>query len=232
MSEKIADIFKLTHISMQCLLNDYMSNNPGGEDTIHMKKRFNSGMLVSDEIVNSLFALRVTRRDAKELGACIDGYPKTEGQMNYLKNTLKIDPTFVIVLECPEHLITERNRIVDTQTGQKYSLQMVRESDDFELKNRIQQVANESTQVMQKRIANWDNTRKLLHRFYDKKVVTINVEKMTEEETVEKIVFLLSKLRTNLGSPNDLRSSAVRDSSVIPSKPADLDEKKEKHIAE
>lgn len=180
---------------MQSLINDYISDNPGGDDTIEIKQAINRGARVRDDIANSLFSLRINRKDAKELGACIEGYPKTEAQIQFMRNTLKIEPTFIFILECSDNYSFERYRVFDSITANHYSIQEVKNSGDVPLLGRIQQLANERKPVLSKRIEGWDITRRGLLKYYESKTMNINIEKYTESQVFEKITFILRTMR-------------------------------------
>ena len=153
------------------------------------------GTRIRDDIVNSLFALRVKKRDSTELGACIDGYPKSDSQIGYLRNTLRIEPTFVFVLECSERLLMDRQKILDLPTGKKYTLLQAKESGDYKLLSRLTQIANESKQALHNRIENWDMTKRSLLKTFESKVVTINIEGLDEAQIVDKVIFMIGKAR-------------------------------------
>ena len=127
---------------MQSMLNDFVAQNPGSEEALAIKTCMQEGTRIRDDIFNSLFAMRVMKRDSTELGACIDGFPKSDGQIAYLRHTLKIEPTFIFMLECSERLLMDRQQILDLQTGKKYTLPQAKETGDYKLLSRVSQIAN------------------------------------------------------------------------------------------
>jgi adenylate kinase family enzyme len=180
---------------MQCLLNDYIAENPGADETMEIKRCFADGTRVRDDLVNALFGVRIRRHDTRELGACIDGFPKTEGQVNFMKNTLRIEPNYVFVLECSEESLAERNRIFDVKTSKKYSIEEARQTGDYALTHRITQAIEDSAQAFKNRVDSWETTKRDIFKGFEGKIVTIHIEKQTEQQIVEKIEFIVRKMR-------------------------------------
>lgn len=192
-THRISDIFKLTHISMQSLLNDYVSDNAGSEEALDIKRNFESGGQTKDEIVNALFASRFVRKDAKNLGTCLDGFPKTESQANYFKNTLKAEPNFVFILHLNDQQIYQRNHILDPVTGKKYLLSEAQSSGDYGLLNRINNIARENEDVLQKRIDHWELAQRTLNKYYEQKIHKLDASKYSENQIVEMISHTIRK---------------------------------------
>lgn len=191
-SKMIAESLKMVHVSVQCLLNDFVYENPGHEDTIQISNCFEEGKHVDDNLVNALFGKRINRVDARELGACIDGFPKNDAQIQFLKNKLKIEPTYIFLLESSETIIPEKSRIFDPLTGKKYLLSEAQQLGDYNLLNRITDLANEKHEVLQKRLDNWHLTRRVLEKHFGSKIIKIDTQKFTDEQVVEKISFYLN----------------------------------------
>lgn len=194
-SKLIAEKFRLRHISMQCLLNDFIAENPGADETLDIKRCAAEGTRVRDELVNALFGVRMRKHDAKELGACIDGYPKTEGQVNFMKNSLRVEPNYVFVLECSEDKLTERNRIFDVKTSKKYNLEEAKQAGDYALAHRVSQALEDSSQAFKNRVENWELTKRDISKGFEGKIITLQIEQQTEEQIVERIEFIVRKMR-------------------------------------
>jgi adenylate kinase family enzyme len=184
----------LTHISMHSLLKDFLFENPGEEDALAIKKSLMNGENSPDNITNALLALRATRKDARELGACIDGYPMTEGQVSYLRDTLKTEPSLVILLECSDNFVTDMAEYVDPISGNTYTLEQAKTSNDSVLYSRIRQMYEEELETLHSCIENWELTKRALIKAYEQKVVSIDLEKQPESHIVQKIEFMLRSM--------------------------------------
>lgn len=180
---------------MQAILNEFVADNAGTEHALEIKRSCEAGDQVRDELVNGLFALRFNRRDARELGTCLDGFPKTDSQAHYLRHALKAEVNFVFVLQLTDNLVHQRHHFVDPVSGQKFRLADAKASGDYGLLNRISQAAEESHELVQKRIDHWELTSRTLNKFYESKIHKIDVEKLTEDQIVEKIAFIMKKFQ-------------------------------------
>lgn len=63
--------------------------------------------LISDEIVSGIVKGRINRADCKLHGFVLEGFPKTEVQVG-LMDEIKLEPNFVISIECSSDLAKER----------------------------------------------------------------------------------------------------------------------------
>ncbi|HLH05320.1 MAG TPA: nucleoside monophosphate kinase [Bryobacteraceae bacterium] len=74
-----------------------------------------SGKLVPDELVNRLVEERLARPDAKQHGAILDGYPRTQNQAAVLLELLKTGGYRAVVV----HLVVDYERIVARLGGRR-----------------------------------------------------------------------------------------------------------------
>lgn len=75
-----------------------------------LKVSLASGDLVNDDAVNDLIKSRILQQDAGR-GFILDGYPRTEGQAQFLDAVLKendLPKPKVILLESPDDVVTKR----------------------------------------------------------------------------------------------------------------------------
>ena len=179
-SQRIADSFKITHLSLQSLLIDYIAENPGDEDALEIKRKLMSGLSPPDSIVNALVGVRMSKKDVRDLGLCIDTYPNTEAQVDYMRSSLQIEPTFIFMLECSDNFIFKEQLLVDSLTGKSVTLEQARASNDPGLLNRISELARESKESLQNSIETWDLTRRTLFKHFENKVISINIENRRE----------------------------------------------------
>lgn len=192
-AEKVADAFSLTHISIQSLLANFIVENPGEEDAIEVRKKLASGLNPPDEITNALLATRLACKDAKDLGVAIVDYPRTEGQLAFLKNTLLIEPTIVIMLECSDNFIMTEQRFVDPVTGQHLTLQLAKTSGDLGLIHRISQLSEETKEFAVNSIEKWELTRRTLLKHFEQKTVSLWIEDKSEHQIIEQLSHILRK---------------------------------------
>jgi adenylate kinase len=108
------------------------------------------GELIPDEIIIGLLNERLNQSDCQICGFVLDGYPKNLVQLNCM-NDLKIQPTAIVVLDCPEDLMMERieSRMIDSATGKIYNKSNIPASND--IKSRLAKIPNESKDILQKR---------------------------------------------------------------------------------
>ena len=74
-----------------------------------------SGHALQDNVVNDLVGERLKQSDCKVNGWILEGFPKSKGQMSYLKNSLRIKPSNILVLDQPDEESIRRlkNRRID-----------------------------------------------------------------------------------------------------------------------
>lgn len=189
----MAEEFKLTHVSIQSLLNDFVSENHGDEDAIEIRQKLLAGLNPSDDITNALLAARLARKDAKDLGVIIDGYPSTEAQVQYLTQTLEIEPTVVFMLECSDSFVFSEQAFVDPVTGVTTTLEAARAGNDHSLLLRINQLAQEGREAMQNSIERWELSRRTLLKHFEHMAITVSLEGRTEHQIIEHITQILRK---------------------------------------
>jgi adenylate kinase family enzyme len=87
------------------------------------------------------------------MGFCLEGYPKTEEQNQYLKDIIKIRPDIVFVLDCPDHIIQQRLKKFkcDPVSGRMYSDSEIKELTSASLVNRLTDLPNETEETIKTR---------------------------------------------------------------------------------
>lgn len=63
--------------------------------------------VIPDEIVSSILKGRLEKADCKLHGFVLEGFPKTESQVKLLQS-MRLEPNFVIHLECSEDIAKRR----------------------------------------------------------------------------------------------------------------------------
>lgn len=85
------------YISSELLLSDQIAKKTEvGKLAISY---IDKGQLIPDNIMNGLINDRVSQVDCHLQGFVIEGYPKTDVQLDSL-SSLKINPTLIVVIEC------------------------------------------------------------------------------------------------------------------------------------
>ena len=120
-AEVISNKLKIPHISTGDMLRESIRNNtPLGKKA---KKIMDSGKLVSDEIILGIIKERVSMEDCKT-GFLFDGFPRTIGQADGLKN-LNIDIDIVIEISLSDEVIISRmsGRRIHLSSGRSYHIE-------------------------------------------------------------------------------------------------------------
>lgn len=176
---------------MNSLLNGYVAENPGEEESLAIKRALSSGELPEDQIMNALFSARASRKDAKELGMCVDGYPLTETQVAFLRETLGVEPSLVIMLECSDNFVISNAEYVDSLTGKSLTFEEAKTTQDPQLVKRIGQQVNENEEPLYASLEKWEMAKRTLSKAFEQKVVSFDIEKSSESQVIESIEFLL-----------------------------------------
>lgn len=193
MSEKLAEEFKFTHVSIQSLLTDFIAENPGDEEAIEVRRKLVSGQNAPDEIANGLLAARLARKDAKDLGVVLVDFPQTDAQLQFMKTGLQVEPSVVFMLECSDSFVLAEHVYVDPLTGKSLTIDQAKASGDHGLLQRITQLARENSEALQKSIERWELTRRNLVKHFEHQTVSINIENRTEKQIIEQLTHILRK---------------------------------------
>lgn len=100
----LADTFSIPHISAGYLLREMKSDSSN-----HLAKEIASlidnGQLVSDDLVNQIIKNRIKKDDC-HLGYVLDGYPRTEEQVNFLDSISNIN--YVFLIDVKDEVVIDR----------------------------------------------------------------------------------------------------------------------------
>jgi adenylate kinase len=114
----LAEIFSLKHVSFgdaikECLVNDTALVYPYTLD------KYNNGELAPDDVL-----FKVADKYLSQNGFILDGFPRTQGQMDYVLNNFKIDHCIYLELEEETAIsrLKERGRSDDTDESIKRRL--------------------------------------------------------------------------------------------------------------
>lgn len=95
--------------------------------------------------------MRIQQPDCQIHGYVLDGFPKTNNQMQMLEE-LKIHPTLFVILECKDEVVYRRlaNRKIDPVSGSIYDEETAQSLDPM-ITNRLFPVPNEKPEVLNRR---------------------------------------------------------------------------------
>ena len=120
-AEVISNELKIPHISTGDILRESIRNKTSlGEEA---KKIMDQGKLVSDEIILGIIKERVSKDDCK-FGFLFDGFPRTIGQADGLKN-LNINIDLVLEISLSDEVIISRmsGRRIHLSSGRTYHIE-------------------------------------------------------------------------------------------------------------
>ena len=120
-AEVISNELKIPHISTGDILRESIRNKTSlGEEA---KKIMDRGKLVSDEIILGIIKERVSKDDCK-FGFLFDGFPRTIGQADGLKN-LNINIDLVLEISLSDQVIISRmsGRRIHLSSGRSYHIE-------------------------------------------------------------------------------------------------------------
>lgn len=125
-----------------------------------------NGHAVQDNILNDIVAERLKQSDCKVNGWILEGYPKSKGQLNQLKN-LRIKPSCILALDQPEEESIRRlgNRRVDPTTGILYNLD-ANPPQDPAVQGRLIHMKLDDSTIVKKRYKDWKDSLHLLEEHY------------------------------------------------------------------
>ena len=92
-------------ISMYELLVDQVRNKTELGQAIY--ENLINNKLISDEIVIGILKARLDRADCKLHGFVLEGFPKNDSQLKLLES-MRLEPNFVVVLDCSEEVAKRR----------------------------------------------------------------------------------------------------------------------------
>ena len=124
------------------------------------------GELVDDKFVLKLLEDRLYCSDCMINGWVVTGFPKNEGQINFMDNmNPSIKPSLIVFIDMDENLIVEKAKKIkyDPKTGKYYredSKKFNTLSDD--VKDRLIPREQDEEELLKKRIDIWKSTHEIL----------------------------------------------------------------------
>lgn len=181
----IAQKYDLIYVSAANLLNGETSQKSKvGRVAAQLMKE---GELVPDEMMIQLVEARLNQSDCKVNGWVLEGFPKTEGQMNMLKGMKQV-PSLVVVLQIDDDIVYERHEYkkIDPITGEVYSLKGATIPIEEEILARLVSRDCDQHEIVKKRLKSWKEFLPKLEETYKDRRLSLNAEK-TVKVLVESI---------------------------------------------
>lgn len=175
----IAKKYGLTYVSTANLINgEIASNSQLGRVA---KQLMEEGDIVPDENVIALVESRLNKSDCKVNGWVIEGFPKTEAQMNILKG-MKQGPSLVVVLQIDDDIVYERHEYkkIDPITGIVYNLKGSTAPNDEEVVGRMVARDCDKHEIVKKRLKVWKQFLPKLEEAFKERRLSLNAEKSIE----------------------------------------------------
>ncbi|KAM3139823.1 hypothetical protein pb186bvf_008065 [Paramecium bursaria] len=158
LAKQLSQRYGFVYVSTRELISNLV--NQKGQTGRDAFVKMNKGELVDDQLMSALIKERLNQTDCQLQGYVLDGFPKTEQQLNQLVN-LYINPTLLVLIDAQDDIILRRltNRRIDPQSGIVYTSMDQASSD---VRNRLTVAPNEQREVVQLRLKRWDELKQLI----------------------------------------------------------------------
>ncbi|CAD8094357.1 unnamed protein product [Paramecium sonneborni] len=191
LAKKLSSKYGFIYISTRELISNLI--NKKGTSGKEAFEKVSKGDLVDDRIVNALIKERVNQTDCQMQGFVLDGYPKTEKQLESL-NELNIQATLMVIIDVADDIITRRliQRRTDPITGVVYNSL---DEADKEVRSRLIIAPNEKREVVQLRLKRWDDLKQLIDGTpkYASIIYKVSGEN-SKENMIEQVCYHLEKM--------------------------------------
>merc|ERR1740123_2317252 len=118
--ERIADKLGLVHVSAGKLLVKHMQRETAAG--MKTKEYIDRQERVPSELIVSLFKERMNKKDARQRGCLLDGFPLSPDHAEAMKGQIEVDSLFLVEVPDEDHIESLVNRRVDPKTGIVYTL--------------------------------------------------------------------------------------------------------------
>lgn len=183
-SEILSEKLNIPHISTGEILRDASDKN------IELKEKMSKGELISDEIINELLFLRISKTDCKG-GFVLDGYPRKIQQVYALEDMLKklnMNITKVIELIVSEELAFKRilQRKECSICGKAYGIDFPSMNGDNcdDCNGKLVTRSDDTEETLRKRMNTYNMLAKPILDFYKTKNILKTVDSSSHPERV------------------------------------------------
>ena len=184
----LAQRYGLVFVSIGNLINGEIGNKTKvGRMAADLMKE---GELLPDDIIISLLESRLNQSDCKVNGWILEGFPKTEAQINLLKGMKQI-PSLIVALQLDDDVVYERHEYkkTDPVTGIVYNMKASPPTDG-EIVSRLLTRECDRLEIVKKRLKAWKEFLPKIEESYKDKRVTLNADKpiVTLAETISESI--------------------------------------------
>eukprot|EP00826_Nyctotherus_ovalis_P006213 TRINITY_DN11448_c0_g1_i10.p2 TRINITY_DN11448_c0_g1~~TRINITY_DN11448_c0_g1_i10.p2 ORF type:complete len:232 (-),score=85.63 TRINITY_DN11448_c0_g1_i10:109-804(-) len=175
----IAKKFGLVYIDALNLLHgEIASKTDTGEATEELLKE---GEPVPDDTMLKLVQSRLNKTDSQTNGWVLEGFPKTEGQMNMLKE-LKQTPSLIVVLQIDDDIVYERHEYKksDPVTGKVYNLKGLSELLEEEVLARLVSREEDRYEMVKGKLKAWKELLPKLEEEFKERRLLLNADKTVQ----------------------------------------------------
>lgn len=196
-AQLLSQTFEIPHISTGDLLRAVKSDpsNPLGQKIAEL---IDNGQLVSDEMISQMVLEKIRLPDC-QVGYVLDGYPRTQAQVDFLESKADID--YVFLIDVPDEVVVDRvagRRMCKNGHSWhiKYSPTKVEGICDICGEKLYQRDDDNEEKVKERLRIYHDNTDGILKFYEDKKqLIKVNGDQLIEKVFQNVIKFLVDDLR-------------------------------------
>jgi len=172
----IAQKYGLIFVSAANLLNgEIATKTEAGHVIAELMKE---GELVPDDIIVKLVEARLNQTDSKVNGWVLEGFPKSEAQINMLKG-MKQAPSLIVGLQVDDDIVYERHEYkkIDPVTGCVYNLKDSKTQPDPIILARLITRECDKHENVKKRLKSWKNFLPKLEDAYKEHRLSLSADK-------------------------------------------------------
>ena len=175
---RIARKLQIIPVNILDLLNKEIANK--NENSLEILNAIQNNELVSDKYILKLLEDRLYCSDCMINGWIVTGFPKSQGQVNFLESMkAAIKPSLIALIDMDEKLIEEKAKKIkfDPKTGKYYredSKKYAKLTED--VVNRLVSRPQDSEEILKKRIECWKGIKEIVQTKLTSNDLSLNGE--------------------------------------------------------
>ena len=175
---RIARKLQIIPVNILDLLNKEIANK--NENSLEILNAIQNNELVSDKYILKLLEDRLYCSDCMINGWIVTGFPKSQGQVNFLESMkAAIKPSLIALIDMDEKLIEEKAKKIkfDPKTGKYYredSKKYAKLTED--VVNRLVSRPQDSEEILKKRIECWKGIKEIVQNKLTSNDLSLNGE--------------------------------------------------------
>ena len=176
---RIARRLQIIPVNILDLLNKEIANK--NENSLEILNAIQNNELVNDKYVLKLLEDRLFCSDCMINGWIVTGFPKSQGQVNFLLENMKaaIKPSLIALVDMDEKLIEKKKKKIkyDPKTGKYYredSKKYAKLTED--VVNRLVSRPQDSEEILKKRIECWKGIKEIVQNKLTSNDLSLNGE--------------------------------------------------------